>query len=121
MPTRAQGRAGRGPFGALLILLSLLLGAGNAAAGGADLRGPAARSGASRGGAATALLPSATRNPLDDEAAGADGASPVPARAPGLVTRILWARPPAGTIFDYPAPVPRATGASQRARAPPAS
>ena len=120
MPTTAQDRVRRGPFGALLILLSLFLSSGGAAAS-SDLHESLARLAPSRHGAATALLPSGTRNPLDDEALGTGGGSAVPASAPGLVTELLWTRPladrPSGGRIALPPP----TNASNRARAPPAS
>ena len=121
MPTPAQDRARRGPFAALLILLSLLLGSANAAAAGGDIRAPASRLGSSRQGSATALLPAGTRDPLDDEASGgAPGPSLLPDR-PRIVTERLAARPsaeapsPSQNILAEPA------GSPYRARAPPAS
>jgi hypothetical protein len=120
VPTTAQDRVGRGPFGALLLLLSLLLGSG-AAAAGSDVRGPVARLGPGRHGAATAVLASGTRNDSDDEAPGTGGGSSVPPSAPGLVTQILWARPLADAPCGDEVALPRPTCASYRARAPPAS
>lgn len=117
MPMPAQDRMSRGPFAALLILLSLLLGSASAAAG-SDLRAPGARAGSSRNGAATALLPSGPRNSLDDEASG-EGAS-LPPSGPGIVTEILWARPLAEAPSAARSAIPRPAGAPYRARAPPA-
>src|SRR5688500_12473830 len=88
----AQDRITRGPFAALLILLSLVLGSASTAAG-ADIRGPRARPGSGRHGAVTALLPAGTRNALDDEASGEGAGSSLPPSAPGIVTHALWARP----------------------------
>lgn len=120
MPTTAQDRVRRGPFGALLILLSLFLSSGAAAAASNDFSRPSARPGSSRHGAAIALLPSGTRNPLDDEAGGRGGGSTVPPSGPRLVTESLWARP----LTDGPSvafvSLPRPTNATYRARAPPA-
>src|SRR5688572_31522794 len=90
----AQDRLRRGPFAALLILLSLVLGSAGAAAAGNDVRGPAARPGSSRH-AAAALLPTATRNTLDDDVRRDGAGSSLPPSAPGIVTETLWARPPA--------------------------
>lgn len=121
MPTTAQDRIRRGPFAALLILLSLLLGSANAAAAAGDLQGPASRLGSSRQGATAALLPPGTRNPLDDEAsAGGTGPFPLPSN-PAVVTDRLWARPPAEAAPRPQVAVRQAARASYRARAPPAS
>ncbi|HEX8126966.1 MAG TPA: hypothetical protein VF548_15430 [Allosphingosinicella sp.] len=120
MPTTAQDRTTTGPFAALLILLSLLLGSATSASG-ADLQGPAARLGASRGGPSTALLPAGTRNPLDDEAPGPElGSALPPPAAPGVVVELLWTGPGARFAGAQAAPPERRTGASYRARAPPA-
>jgi hypothetical protein len=121
VPTTAQDRISRGPLGALLILLSLLLTTGAAAAAGNDLREPLARLGPSRSGAATALLPSGTRNPLDDDAIGADGAAAIPPSAPGPVTEVLWTRPGADAPSGGRVSASPPATASYRARAPPAS
>jgi len=120
VPTPAQDRIHKGPFAALLILLSLVLSSG-AAAAGSDLRGSAARLGPSRYGAATALLPSGARNPLDDEAKGTGAGAAVPPAAPGLVTHRLWARPLAQGPSGGPVALPKPANAPYRARAPPAS
>lgn len=119
MPMQAQDRPGRGPFAALLILLSLVLGSASAAAAGSDLRGPAARPGSSRQ-ASVALLPSATRNSLDDEASGEGEGSSLPPSAPGIVTQALWARPLPEASSSASNAVPRPAHAPYRARAPPA-
>ncbi len=120
MPTTAQDRISGGPLGALLILLSLFLGSANAAATAADLRGPATRLGSSRPSVAPVLLPSATRNLLDDERLGSGAGPALPPSRPRIVTQRLSARPPA----DFPAArwaaIPRPASASYRARAPPA-
>lgn len=121
MPTTAQDRVRRGPFGALLILLSLLLSSGTAAAAGNDLRGPLARLGPSRSGAATAVLPSGTRNPLDDEATDSGAGPALPSTDPRLVTERLGARPLAAAPSADSAALPRPAYSSYRARAPPAS
>lgn len=118
MPTRAQDRTGRGPFAALLILLSLFLGPA-ASAAGADLNNSAPRLGSSRQGPSAALLPAGTRNPFDDERPDSDS-GPLPA-APRLVTERLWTRPPAGYPSAGQAATPRPATTSYRARAPPAS
>jgi hypothetical protein len=120
VPTTAQDRVRRGPFGALLILLSLLLSSGGAAAAN-DPCEPLARLGSSRHGAATAFLPSGSRNSLDDEAIDTGGGSAVPPSAPGLVTERLWARPLTDGPAGRPVALPRPTSPSNRARAPPAS
>lgn len=122
MPNRAQDRVRRGPFAALLILLSLLLGSANAAAAaGGDIQAPASRLGSSRQGSATALLPSGTRNPLDDEmSGGGTGPSLLPS-TPAIVTEPLWARPRAEAPLPALADVPGPAAAPYRARAPPAS
>jgi hypothetical protein len=119
--TTAQDRASRGPLAALLILLSLLLSAGTAAAAGGDVRGPAARLGSSRHGASTALLPPGARNPLDDEISGSDGDPSLLPPGPAVVTERLWARPLAKAPSLEPGSVPVPPSASYRARAPPAS
>jgi hypothetical protein len=115
----AQDRIRRGPFAALLILLSLVLGSAGAAATGNDVRGHAARPASSRH-AAAALLPSATRNTLDDEAP-REGVGSLPPSAPGIVTETLWARPLAEAPAAAWDEVPEPASASYRARAPPAS
>ena len=120
MPTTAQDRVSRGPLAALLILLSLFLSAGTAAASD-DIRAPAARLGSSRHGASTALLPPGTRDPLDDELPGAGADPSLLPPAPGIVTERLWARPLAGARPRERGPAPRPPSASYRARAPPAS
>lgn len=121
MPTRAQDRIGRGPFAALLILLSLLLGSGSAAAAGFDIRQSAPRLGPSRGSAAVALLPSEIRNIAGDDVSAAGSGASLPPSAPGLVTRSLWARPAAEPGPRDQSPRARAANASYRARAPPAA
>jgi hypothetical protein len=121
VPMTAQDRVRRGPFGALLILLSLFLSSGAAAAAGNDLHEPLARLAPSRHGAATAVLPSGTRNPLDDEATDSGGGPAVPASGAGLVTERLWARPLADAPSGDRAALPRPASASYRARAPPAA
>ena len=121
MPRTAQDRAGRGPFAALLILLSLVLGSATAAAASADTSGPATRLAPGRQNSAAALLASGTRNPLEDEAKGAGaGPSILPCR-PGIVTELLPARPRAGSPSAAPAALPRTANAPYRARAPPAA
>jgi hypothetical protein len=121
VPTTAQDRDRRGPFAALLILLSLLLGAGTAAATGYDVQPPAARLGSTRHGATTALLPPGTRNPLDDEASGPGADPSLLPSTPGIVTERLWARPRAEAPSEEWAEVPQLPSASYRPRAPPAS
>ena len=121
MPATVHDRVRRGPFGALLILLSLLLSAGTAAAAGGDGHASLARLGQSRHGAATTILPSGIRNGLDDEAQNTGGGSAVPSTGPGLVTRLLWTRPLGDAPSADRAALPRPAGVSYRARAPPAS
>jgi hypothetical protein len=121
VPMTAQDRVRRVPLGALLLLLSLFLGSAAAASAGGDLREPLARLGSSRQGTATALLQSGNRNSSDDEALGTGDGCSVPPSGPGVVTRLLWARPLAepssGRSFAHARP----TYASYRARAPPAA
>jgi hypothetical protein len=119
VPTTAQDRTGRGPFAALLILLSLFLTSGTATAG-QDLRAPA-RLGSSRQAAASAIVPTATRNPLDDEPAGTGADPSVPPSAPGVVSVRLWTRPAVEGPAAAWAAIPRPAAAAYRARAPPAS
>jgi len=121
VPTPAQDRIGRGPFAALLILLSLVLSSGAAAAAGGDVRGSAARLSPGRYGVATALLPAGARNPLDDEAPRTGAGASIPPAGPDLVTRRLWARPCAGGLSGDRVELPKRACASYRARAPPAS
>ena len=121
MPTKAQDRIGKGPFGALLILLSLLLGSGTAAAAGSDPRSPSARLGANRASAAVALLPAGCRNPCDDDSSGPGLAAALPPPAPGPVTRTLWSRPAAEPCSGEGAEPAKPACASYRARAPPAA
>ena len=121
MPATVHDRVRRGPFGALLILLSLLLGAGTAAAAGSDSHFSLARLGQSRHGAAATILPFGTRNPLDDEAPGTDGGSALPSTGPGVVTQFLWTRPLGDAPSADRAPLPQPAAAAYRARAPPAS
>lgn len=119
MPITAQDRVRRGPLAALLILLSLLLAPGTAAAG-PDLRTPA-RLGPSRHGPASAVVPSGIRSSLDDERQGAGVGASVPPTAPGIVTERLPARPLAEGRSAASDPVPQPAVAAYRARAPPAS
>lgn len=119
MPTKAQDRVLRGPFAALMILLSLVLGSATAATAAAGTSGPATRLAPSRQSSAAALVPSGTRNTLEEEAKGA-GPSVLPGR-PGVVTERLTARPSAETFSAAPAASPRAATAAYRARAPPAA
>src|SRR5688500_9855467 len=115
VPMPAQDRIIRGPFAALLILLSLLLGSAGAAAAGSDSRGPGARPGSSRPGAAAALLPSGPRNSLDDEASGEGAGASLPPSEPGIVTQALWAGPPAEAASAASSAVPRPAAANYRA------
>lgn len=121
MPTRAQDRVGRGPLAALLVLLSLFLASGTSVSASDDLRAPASRLGSSRPGAAAALLPSGTRNPLDDEISGGGAGPTLLPSEPGIVTERLWARPRAEAPSAASAVVRPAAGGPYRARAPPAS
>ncbi len=119
MPTTAQDRTSRGPFAALLILLSLCLGSAPAAAAGADLRGPTPRLGSGRHAPAAALLPASARSQSDDEASGS-GPSLLPS-LPGIVTEALTALPGAETGPAARVSIPKRSSAFYRARAPPAS
>jgi hypothetical protein len=121
VPTAAQDRVRRGPFAALLILLSLLLGSAGASAAGNDPRGPASRLGSSRQGTATALLPATARNPVEDETPGAGTGPSLPASAPYIPAERLWARPRADFPSSQLGALPGVPGAPYRARAPPAS
>jgi hypothetical protein len=120
VPKAAQDRIVRGPFAALLILLSLLVGSGTAAAAGFDLRQSAPRLGPSRQTASVGLLPVVRNSPDEDSCAGASAGS-VPPTAPGLVTRGLWTRPAAGHATVREAAPAKRSNASYRARAPPAA
>ncbi|HEX9948063.1 MAG TPA: hypothetical protein VGA98_11030 [Allosphingosinicella sp.] len=120
MPTTAQDRIRGGPFGALLILLSLFLGSATATAAASDFQGPATRLGSSRPNVAPALLPPAARNALDDEAPGSGIGPSLPPAAFGVVTGRLWTRPGAETASVTRSAIPRPASASYRARAPPA-
>ncbi len=120
MATPAQERIGRGPFGALLILLSLLVGSGNAAAASADLR-HSARLSPSRQSAAVALLPSAARSTAQDEACASGGDPADSPSGPRVVAERLRAGRAALPAFGHQAELPRTTGLSHRARAPPAA
>lgn len=117
MPKTAQDRVRKGPFAALLILLSLVLGSATAAAG-ADLRGPSARLGPARHNSGAALLPSPARSSPDDDAPGS-GPSLLPS-GPGIVTERLAARPSADFLPFDRSDVARPASANYRARAPPA-
>jgi hypothetical protein len=120
VPTPAQERIGRGPFGALLILLSLLVGSGSAAFAGADIR-HSSRLSPSRQSASVAFLPAGIRNLVDDEASAAGGdAAPSPAE-PRIVAERRWARPAADVSASRRVPLPAPAGPSHRARAPPAA
>ena len=119
MPSPAQDRDRRGPLAALLILLSLFLTSGTAAAG-YDVQDPASRLGSGRQGTATALLPPGIRNPLDDETSNGESGPTLLPSGPGIVTERLWARPLAGAPSLAFGEVPRPSSASYRARAPPA-
>lgn len=120
MPKSAQDRIVRGPFGALLILLSLLVGSGTAAAAGFDLRQSAPRLGPSRQASAVGLLPVVRNSPDEDSSARASGGC-VPPAAPGLVTQRLWTRPAAGPATLREAAPAGRLNVSYRARAPPAA
>ena len=120
MPKPAQDRIVRGPFGALLILLGLMLSSGTAAAAGFDLRQSAPRLGSSRSAAAVALLASGVRDPSGEEAPDSAGGAAAPS-GPSLVARSLWERPPAEPRrADDAAPADPAKF-PYRARAPPAA
>jgi hypothetical protein len=121
VPKAAQDRIRRGPFGALLILLSLFLGSATATAGAADFRGSAARLGSARPSLAPVLLPPGTRNLLDDEARGSGHGPSVPPSVPGIVTERLRSRPSAELPSRAWAAALRPASASYRARAPPAA
>jgi hypothetical protein len=115
-----QDRPVRGPVAALLILLSLVLGSG-AAAATAELNGSATRLAPERHSSAAALLPAGARDDLEDEAdRWGDGPSALPGRA-RIVTERLGARPRAGFPAAVGAAAPRPPSASYRARAPPAA
>lgn len=120
MPGSAQDRVRRGPLAALLILLSLILSAGPAAATSSDIRS-SARLGASRPGTSTAILLPGTRNSLEDEAPGSGGGTSVPPPRPAIITEYLWARPAAldATASRFALPPP--TSSAYHARAPPAA
>ncbi len=119
MATPAQERIGRGPFGALLILLSLLVGSGSAVAASADLR-HSARLSPSRQSAAVALLPSAARSAVEDEACASGDPADSPS-GPRVVAERLRAGRAALPAFGHQAELPGTTGLSHRARAPPAA
>jgi hypothetical protein len=119
VPTPAQDRHQRGPLAALLILLSLFLGSGTAAAGPNALAGPAARPALGRSGAA--LLPPAFRSTLDDETQATGDGPAVPSRSPAVVTRLLWARALGATPAVPAAARARPAAFFYRARAPPAA
>lgn len=119
---RAHVGVRRVPLRALLILLGLFLTSGAAAsAAGSELREPLARLGPTRQGATTALLPSGDRNSLDDEAVGTGGSSSLPPSAPGVITRLLAARPLAEAPLGRFARLPQPARAAYRARAPPSA
>lgn len=117
MPTPAQDRVSRGPFAALLILLSLVLGPAAAAAGG-NFSGPAPRLGSGRHTVAAVLAPSTTRNPLDDEAVGGGDPLVLPPH-PRIVTEALQSRPGTDLSPRSSAAIPPSAVAPYRARAPP--
>ncbi len=120
MPKTAQDRTGRAPLAALLILLSLFLAGGTAAAGSSS-QAPDARLGAGRHAAPTALLPAPNRTHPDDEVPrSGTGPFALPS-APAPVTQSLWTRPSAGFPTGVPAAAPRAPSSPYRSRAPPAS
>ena len=115
MLTPPQDRHQGGPFAALLILLSLFLGSGTAAAHANALAGPAARPALGRSGAAAALLPA------DDETPATGDGPAVPPAAPSVVTRLLWARALGLSPAAPAARLARPAAFSYRARAPPAA
>jgi hypothetical protein len=119
VPTRAQDRHQSGPLAALLILLSLLLGSGTAAAGPHALAGPAARPALGQSGAF--LLPPAFRSTLDDETPATGDGPAVLSGSPAVVTRLLWARALGATAAAPTAARARPAAFSYRARAPPAA
>jgi hypothetical protein len=118
VPTKAQDRMSGGPFGALLILLSLLIGSGTAAAAGLDLRPSGDRLAPGRASAQVALLPQDPRNASDEDATGAGAA--LPPSAPGPAGRSLWTRPAAKAAVAARISLPSPADPSNRARAPPA-
>jgi hypothetical protein len=120
VPTTAQDRVRRGPLAALLILLSLVLTSGTAAAG-YDSGGAASRLGSSRQGTTTALLPPGTRNPLDDEAPGGGPGPLLLPSEPGIVTETLPATPRSAAGSNARPSIAQPATPSYRARAPPAS
>ena len=119
MPKPAQDKMTRGPFAALLILFSLLLSSGTAAAASGN-PSSAARLSAGRQGATAAILQSSVRF-TDEEAADGEGDWPplLPHR-PDVLTVRLWLVPAAGASAASTAHLPRTATASYRARAPPA-
>jgi hypothetical protein len=108
------------PLAALLILLSLIVGAASSAASLGDGRDAAARIGPNRDGAAVALLRAPDRNRLPDEDNGPDTTWSAPPRGPDIVTDLAGARPVAEPIAAASLPLPEPRTASYRARAPPA-
>jgi hypothetical protein len=116
---QAQTRVRTSPLAALLILLSLVLGAGGAAATAGDGLDPAARAGRDRDGAAVALFRAPDRNRLPDEGPGPDTAPFAPPRPPRIVTGLLGARPAATPEAAAPLPRPAPRTVAYRARAPP--
>lgn len=120
MPKPAQDSVTKGPFAALLILFSLFLSSGTAAAGNGNLQS-SARLSAGRQGATAAILQSSVR-PSEDEAAEATGEWP-PLLPPGagIVTAGPYVTPAAGASSASTADLPRLAPASYQARAPPAA
>ena len=121
MPRPAQDRSQTGPLAALLILLGLLLGSGNAVAAGNGIGAPAARSSLGRQTPTNAILQSAARGTLGDEASAGGGDSADPPVRPALVTRLLWARNQAAPTAAAAPARRQPAGRHYRARAPPAS
>jgi hypothetical protein len=120
VPSTAQDRDRKGPVAALLILLSLFLTSGTAAAN-ADIRAPSARLGSGRHGPSAALLLPGTRDSLDDESLGSGADPSLPPPSPAVATERLWAGPQAEFPPRTQSRAPRPATAAYRARAPPAS
>jgi hypothetical protein len=118
---KARDKTGGGPFGALLILLSLLLGSGTAAASGPDLRSSTTRLAPNRASATAALVPSGVRDPSGEDSSAAGAGAARPSFGPGVVTRGLWERPAAEFPGREEIALPAPADPSNWARAPPAA
>lgn len=127
MPAPTSTRTGdlktsarRHPVAALLMILSLMVGSGGAAAA-RQAGDPAARVGRERPGAAAAFAHAPERRLVSDDASEAKPKSSLPPPTPAVVTDLVGTRRGGDASPDTGLRGARQWTASYRARAPPAA